>query len=225
MAIDEALLSALATEEREQRTGVREITTLLTEAWAISPGITDVSLSRMDSRTLVELAPHAGLADSADQSQMSSGEGPLLEAARTSWSVSHNIHHDPRWPRWRRRSAGLDLGSALSIRLSSPRETTVFSLNLYSTRPGCFTPAEILVVALLFAGHTARRLQSASVLPAVDESLHGIDTVAIATGVLMQRCHTDEDSALVELHRLSRAGGCSPQEEAGLIVGARAVGG
>jgi len=124
--------------------------------------------------------------------QFEAQEGPGVNAI-----VEHatfrtgDLVTEERWPRFASRAAELGINSMLSFRLFVT-ETTLGSLNLYSSRRNAFS-RDAENDGQLFASHAAVALVCAQHEAQLNDAIKSRDVIGMAKGILMHRhgvdCH------------------------------------
>ncbi|MBX9392095.1 GAF and ANTAR domain-containing protein [Streptomyces sp. TRM72054] len=155
----------------------------------------------------VTLSACGDMAVESDRLQGELGEGPCFDAARRTngerlFRITDMTKPQPEWPRFAPAARELGVGSMMGFLLYT-RDDEFGALNLYSGRPGAFTP-EMETAGWLLASHAAVALASART---VDQLEHALDTrhaIGEAMGILRERHHLSEDEAFDVLRRISQ---------------------
>lgn len=168
---------------------------------------TSVSVSVGPPNAPTALAATSQVAQTFDGAQLAAGEGPCTTAFATGTTVeSHDLRHDPRWPRLAE-CAPESLQGAIAVPLEVG-EDLVGALTVYVSEP-LWPPrlredAELMastVAAVLFELGLKQELeQLAADLGRALESRAVIDQ---AKGIVMADRHVDAESAFEHLVRLS----------------------
>jgi hypothetical protein len=147
-----------------------------------------------------------GIASRGDQLQYEAGEGPCLQAIRDHEAVSsRDLLDEERWPRFSRRAAEeLGVRSMLCLHLFVSHDTHG-ALNLYSDRPGAFTPHD-RTIGLGLAAHVATALISRPGSGPRARSGAGSAIIAQAQGLLMHRYELTPSGAFLVLAKAAQRG-------------------
>jgi GAF domain-containing protein len=146
-----------------------------------------------------------------DEGQYEDGDGPCIEAIRTSTEVRITMPTG-RWPTFTERALAGGVTSVLSLPLKV-RDQTIGALNLYSTREGPVDEAGARVARAL-AEQAAVVLANAAALARAEltaehlqEALKSRDLIGQAKGILMAREGVGADEAFDLLRRASQRTG------------------
>jgi GAF domain-containing protein len=160
-----------------------------------------ILLRRRRGRT-ESVAATSSRAKECDLLQQELGEGPCLEAIWDSESyLVPDTRSDPRWPRWGPRVAERGVGSVLSIRLATGKET-LGSLNLYASRSESYTDEDV-DTAVIFAMHATNAMSSAKLISGLQTAAQNRHLIGVAQGILMHRYHLTMEQAFEVLRRYS----------------------
>ena len=159
------------------------------------------------------------LARSLDLLQYELDEGPCLDAMQKPGLVEvPRLRHEQRWPRYVERAIGEGITAQLSIMLYLGNDlTTLGGLNLYSTQVEEVS-AEARGMAELFATQAAVALGSNRHRLQLNEGLASRQLVGQALGIVMERYHLDERSALQFLVRTSSTTNIKLRQVAQVLV-------
>ncbi|MEV7993584.1 GAF and ANTAR domain-containing protein [Streptomyces sp. NPDC086077] len=155
----------------------------------------------------VTLAACGDMVVESDRLQGELGEGPCFDAARRVngerlFRITDMSKSQPDWPRFAPAARDLGVGSMMGFLLYT-KDDDFGALNLYSGRPGAFTP-EMETAGWLLASHAAVALASART---VDQLEHAMDTrhaIGEAMGILRERHQMSEEAAFDVLKRISQ---------------------
>jgi GAF domain-containing protein len=163
-----------------------------------------------------------------DSDQYAAGDGPCLEAARTSQVVRTGVEEAlRRWPQFARSARAAGVESYLCSPLAIDTEF-VGSLNLYSEKPHGFGDFDVVllkvyVTASIAAIANARRYTKARKLASdLSRALDSRAVIDQARGILMARRGISAEQAFAELARESQNSNVKLRELAArLVEGAR----
>ncbi|MFF2028702.1 GAF and ANTAR domain-containing protein [Arthrobacter sp. NPDC058192] len=160
------------------------------------------------------------LVQEADRLQYELGDGPCLSAWASARAVRvDDLRVEQRWPEWSAAAARLGLLSCISVPLLVPDVTghggpePIGAMKVYSDQPYAFDEHSEEVLSLL-AGSAAlilanlqARERAATLSEALKGALHSRSVIDLAKGVLMERLHVTERSALQVMITRARAQG------------------
>ncbi|MFF8942051.1 GAF and ANTAR domain-containing protein [Streptomyces sp. NPDC014864] len=154
----------------------------------------------------VTLAAHGDMVEESDRLQGELGEGPCFDAARAangarSFRIA-DLREAPGWPRYAPAARGLGIGSMMGFLLYT-RDEDFGALDLYSRRPGVFTP-ESETAGWLLASHAAVALAGARTVDQLEHALETRHAIGEAMGILRERHRLSEDDAFAVLRRISQ---------------------
>jgi transcriptional regulator with GAF, ATPase, and Fis domain len=166
------------------------------------------------------LAPTEELVVESDRLQVGLGEGPCYDAARSSegervFRIPDFTRDEPRWPRYAPQARRLGLGSMMGFLLFTDDED-LGALNLYSRRPGVFTPASE-TAGWLLASHAAVAFSSARTHAQMEQAVATRHVIGEAMGILMGSHHLTEEQAFDVLRRYSQENNVKLREVARLV--------
>ncbi len=167
------------------------------------PGVDYASISVLAAGELTTVGSTDPLALKADSLQYEIGQGPCVQAARTSEvTQSADVVRDFRWPGYGARVGELCLRSqtALPIRAGG---TTLGALNLYATRPGLMDAAAV-ARAQEYAAQAGEGMVLRRQVETLTDALNSRRTISQAIGLVMERYGLDEDRAFQYLVRVSQ---------------------
>jgi hypothetical protein len=155
-----------------------------------------------------------------DLVQYDTGEGPCLEAIKTSQVVRFDVLQlDERWEHFAPGALAYGINSVLSLPVTA-RGMTVGALNLYSETAGAMGPdAEPVGAALaMYAGEVISTsplyAYSLDLLDEVLDELATHELLDCAMGIVMARTGKGSDDALAELAGFAEKQGVSVREAA-----------
>ncbi len=149
------------------------------------------------------MGPTSDLVIRADELQYSAGEGPCVDAATSSRTVtSENLATDARWPRWGSQAAELGFLSVLSTELHAGG-VPMGSLNMYGTKTRQFALGDVRM-AQIFASHASVALAAVRSLEGLQQALRNRTVIGQAQGILQERFSIDADRAFTILQRYSQ---------------------
>ena len=158
-------------------------------------------------RRLAAAGASGPLAQRLDGVQLSTGEGPALDAMapdRPVVVVVDDMTGEHRWPRFAAATGGTGVRSAICLPLElSGRVYGV--LSLWSPTPGAFAadrPAHRR--AGLLAAHASTAIATAKLREDMRAALESRSTISVAMGILMARQSVDPDEAFDVLRRASQ---------------------
>ncbi|NEB00291.1 GAF and ANTAR domain-containing protein [Streptomyces sp. SID13726] len=123
-----------------------------------APVYCSITLSAESSSHPYTAAASHELVDHFDQRQYDEGEGPCLDTLRTGVpNLVDDVEEEDRFGSFPAIAAEYGLRSMLALPLAAPRQQVAGVLNMYSTRPGGFTP-QVREQAAVFAGHASGAL-------------------------------------------------------------------
>ncbi|MFK4144636.1 GAF and ANTAR domain-containing protein [Streptomyces sp. NPDC004065] len=155
----------------------------------------------------VTLSASADIVVESDRLQGELGEGPCFDAARKvsgdrMFRIADLGRPQPQWPRYAPGARDLGIGSMMGFLLYT-HEEDFGALNVYSDRPGAFTP-ESETAGWLLASHAAVALSSARTVDQLEHALETRHAIGEAMGMLRERHHLSEDDAFAVLRRISQ---------------------
>ncbi|CAM5568376.1 GAF and ANTAR domain-containing protein OS=Streptomyces tendae OX=1932 GN=GUR47_22720 PE=4 SV=1 [Streptomyces tendae] len=166
------------------------------------------------------LAPTEQVVVDSDDLQGRLGEGPCLDAARSSsgdrqFRIADFTDEAKRWPCYVPEARKLNLGSMMGFLLFTEDED-LGALDLYSYKPGAFSAADE-TAGWLLASHAAVAFSSARTHAQLHEAIGTRHTIGEAMGILMGRHHLTEDAAFAALRRYSQDNNVKLREVAALV--------
>ncbi|MEV5910455.1 GAF and ANTAR domain-containing protein [Streptomyces chartreusis] len=172
------------------------------------------------NHTVESLAPTEQLVIDSDQLQHRLGEGPCFDAARSSlgervFRIADLTTEHQHWPAYAPQAHDLGVGSMMGFLLYTEDED-LGALNLYSRKPGAFTPDSELAGWLL-ASHAAVAFSSARTHAQMEKAVATRHLIGEAMGILMGSHHLTEEDAFDVLRRYSQENNIKLREVARLI--------
>ena len=166
-----------------------------------------ISLLRHGVLTTVAASDHT--IRSMDAGQYASGEGPCIDAAtKGRWFHAASLETETRWPHFT--PVARDLG--IHAILSSPLKTfgvPIGALNIYSRTADTFgikdqeAAAAFAQKASTILGDAGTTVSEAELADRFQEALRSRRSIALATGIFMERHALSDDDALTKLLRQS----------------------
>jgi hypothetical protein len=203
--------AVLARELATHKTREEALAAVVHSAVGAIPGAEDASLTvqRTDGRYLT-IAATSDLPLTVDNIQYETGEGPSLASISDHHvSVSDDLRTEQRWPLFTRRAAAeTDVLSILAHRLFLEDDTTMGSLNLYSTKPAAFND-DSLVLLNVYATHCAialARVTESEQSRNLQAALESNRDIGVAMGILMNRYRITKQDAFDVLRMASQNG-------------------
>ncbi|QBI54499.1 GAF and ANTAR domain-containing protein [Streptomonospora litoralis] len=161
-----------------------------------------VSLSESRSRVESPVATH-DIVRRSDELQRELGEGPSLDSM---WEGTYvylpDLTLSARWPAYAAEAAELPIGSLLSYRLFTARET-LGALVLYAARPRAFGE-RAHEVGVIYSAQAASALAANRRIANLNRALDTRETIGQAQGILMERHHMTADQAWQRLRDSSQ---------------------
>ncbi|MGW7817614.1 GAF and ANTAR domain-containing protein [Streptomyces puniciscabiei] len=161
----------------------------------------------LHGRQVESLAPTDPFVTDSDELQQQMGEGPCFDAARSSqgdrvFRIADLTTENQRWPAYAPRARHLGVGSMMGFLLFTDDED-LGALNLYSRKPGAFTP-DSETAGWLLASHAAVAFSSARTHAQMKQAVATRHTIGEAMGILMGTHHLTEEEAFNVLRRYSQ---------------------
>jgi len=149
------------------------------------------------------LAPTCDVMFKLDELQMTTGEGPCLQAALDEIVIrTDDFRNEPRFPNYAPKVAELGLLSALSLKLYTA-DRTAGALNLFGYKPNLWdTEAE--TIGMVLAAHAAAAILATREGDQLNSALSTRDRIGQAKGILMERYKIDDVRAFAMLRQLSQ---------------------
>ncbi|MFE7444343.1 GAF and ANTAR domain-containing protein [Streptomyces chartreusis] len=170
--------------------------------------------------TVETLAPTHQLVVDSDQLQQRLGEGPCFDAARTAqgervFRIADLTGLQQRWPAYAPQARALGLGSMMGFLLFTDDED-LGALNLYSHKPGAFTP-DSETAGWLLASHAAVAFSAARTHAQMEQAVATRHLIGEAMGIFMGSRHLTEEQAFDVLRRYSQENNIKLREVARLV--------
>jgi GAF domain-containing protein len=177
-------------------------------AAVVWPAASGITLRR--DRQPVTVASSSPLASLVDEDQYAAGEGPCLHSLVTGRVVTvTDMETEERWEGYKGGALSHGVGSSLSLPLAIDGENRG-ALNLYSTEPRAFGPAET-DGAQAFAAHTAtaltlvtRQAKQTELTEQLRAALASRSVIDQATGILMAQGRCGQREAFARLRSASQ---------------------
>ena len=183
-------------------------------------GADGVSISLRRNGTLTTVAATDETIRAMDADQYATGEGPCVDAsAKGHWFHAESLDSETRWPSFTPRARQLGIKAILSSPLKSV-DRSVGALNIYSLTAETFeekdqkSAAAVAEQASLILSAARTGVSDPERAHRFQEALRSRETIALATGVVMERYGLEEDAAFAALIRLSLRRGEPLRDEA-----------
>lgn len=151
------------------------------------------------------LAPTSDVMFKLDELQMTTGEGPCLQAALDEIVIrTDDFRNEPRFPNYAPKVVELGLLSALSLKLYTA-DRTAGALNLFGYEPRPWN-SEAETIGMVLAAHAASAILASRESEQLQSALSTRDRIGQAKGIIMERYGIDEVQAFEMLRRLSQDG-------------------
>ncbi|WP_309107996.1 GAF and ANTAR domain-containing protein [Arthrobacter sp.] len=213
----------LLTEEKVDRA----VQLLAAAAKQAIPGTLGAGISLLDTQgRRTSSAATDKIVERADTAQYELGQGPCLTAwASEATILVEDVQTETRWPEWCAAMKDLPIRSVLSTPLTAGKES-LGALKIYAAQPGIYD-GETSRLLQLFAGPAATLLANVQssetprrISNSLETALYSRDTVARATGILMERHGLSSDDAMQELLSRVRTDRTTLLEECSRIIAA-----
>ncbi|MCV7290259.1 MULTISPECIES: GAF and ANTAR domain-containing protein [Mycolicibacterium] len=150
------------------------------------------------------LAPTSDLMYELDHIQISTGEGPCVQAAVGDLIVrTDDFEHEQRWPVYTPKVLELGVRSSLSFMLYTTRRNAG-ALNMFSSEPHAFD-AESEAIGSVLAAHAAAAIVAGRHGEQLQTALSSRDLIGQAKGMIMERYNVDAVRAFEMLRQLSQS--------------------
>ena len=151
------------------------------------------------------LAPTSDLMYKLDELQMTTGEGPCLQAALNEIVIrTDDFRNEPRFPHYAPKVVELGLLSALSFKLYTA-DRTAGALNLFGYEPKLWD-SEAETIGMVLAAHAAAAILASREGEQLQSALSTRDRIGQAKGIIMERFKIDDVRAFAMLRQLSQDG-------------------
>jgi GAF domain-containing protein len=138
-----------------------------------------------------------------DELQISTGEGPCLEAALDETVIrTDDFRDEPRFPHYAPEVVKLGVLSALSFKLYTA-ERTAGALNLFGYQPRVWD-SEAETIGMVLASHAAAAILASREGDQLQSALSTRDRIGQAKGIIMERFKIDDVRAFAMLRQLSQ---------------------
>ncbi len=149
------------------------------------------------------LAPTSDVMFKLDELQMTTGEGPCLQAALDEIVIrTDDFRNEPRFPNYAPKVAELGLLSALSLKLYTA-DRTAGALNLFGYEPRPWN-SEAETIGMVLAAHAASAILASRESEQLQSALSTRDRIGQAKGIIMERFKIDDVRAFEMLRKLSQ---------------------
>jgi len=149
------------------------------------------------------LAPTSDVMFKLDELQMTTGEGPCLQAALDEIVIrTDDFRNEPRFPNYAPKVAELGLLSALSLKLYTA-DRTAGALNLFGYEPRLWN-SEAETIGMVLAAHAAAAILASRESEQLQSALSTRDRIGQAKGIIMERFKIDDVRAFEMLRKLSQ---------------------
>lgn len=168
---------------------------ITTATVALIRGAEYADVMLIDGELFESVAPTKNFVTELDAVQMRHGRGPCLEAAVDGAIIrASDLANETRWPEFCTSAVEAGIRSALTYPLHAPRHQAA-ALNVYGCAAGTFNVEDEAIGAIMasLASHMLAVDHTAAPSTRTDQ-IHR-EVVARATGILMERFHTDERRA------------------------------
>jgi GAF domain-containing protein len=149
------------------------------------------------------LAPTTDLMFELDNAQMTTGEGPCLQAALDEIVVrTDDFRNEPRFPHYAPKVVEIGLLSALSFKLYTA-DRTAGALNLFGFEPRLWD-SQAETIGTVLAAHAAAAILASRADDQLQSALSTRDRIGQAKGIIMERFRIDDVRAFEMLRQLSQ---------------------
>lgn len=149
------------------------------------------------------LAPTSDVMFKLDELQMTTGEGPCLQAALDEIVIrTDDFRNEPRFPNYAPKVVELGLLSALSLKLYTA-DRTAGALNLFGYEPRLWN-SEAETIGMVLAAHAASAILASRESEQLQSALSTRDRIGQAKGIIMERYKVDDVQAFEMMRRLSQ---------------------
>jgi len=149
------------------------------------------------------LAPTSDVMFKLDELQMTTGEGPCLQAALDEIVIrTDDFRNEPRFPNYAPKVVELGLLSALSLKLYTA-DRTAGALNLFGYEPRLWN-SEAETIGMVLAAHAAAAILASRESEQLQSALSTRDRIGQAKGIIMERFKIDDVRAFEMLRKLSQ---------------------
>lgn len=149
------------------------------------------------------LAPTSDVMFKLDELQMTTGEGPCLQAALDEIVIrTDDFRNEPRFPNYAPKVVEPGLLSALSLKLYTA-DRTAGALNLFGYEPRPWN-SEAETIGMVLAAHAASAILASRESEQLQSALSTRDRIGQAKGIIMERFKIDDVRAFEMLRKLSQ---------------------
>ena len=149
------------------------------------------------------LAPTSDVMFKLDELQMTTGEGPCLQAALDEIVIrTDDFRDEPRFPNYAPKVVELGLLSALSLKLYTA-DRTAGALNLFGYEPRPWN-SEAETIGMVLAAQAASAILASRESEQLQSALSTRDRIGQAKGIIMERFKIDDIRAFEMLRKLSQ---------------------
>lgn len=149
------------------------------------------------------LAPTSDVMFKLDELQMTTGEGPCLQAALDEIVIrTDDFRNEPRFPNYAPKVVELGLLSALSLKLYTA-DRTAGALNLFGYEPRPWN-SEAETIGMVLAAQAASAILASRESEQLQSALSTRDRIGQAKGIIMERFKIDDVRAFEMLRKLSQ---------------------
>ena len=215
-----AILSSVARQLQAEPDVESTLAAIVKAAMDHIPGAELAGISLVTEGEIRTVAPTDALVGEVDRLQYETKEGPSVDAiALHETFKTGDLAMEERWPSFAPEAVRRGIRSMLAYRLFVT-ETTMGSLNLYSSRRNAFDEAA-MNEGKLFASHAAIALVGAQTEAQLEAAIESRDLIGMAKGLLMQRHDLDPTAAFRMLTEASQASNMKVRDIAAWLVAHR----
>lgn len=150
------------------------------------------------------LVPTDDLMYKLDAMQISTGQGPCVEAAIDDLIVrTDDFEQEVRWPEYSKLVVDIGIRSALSFKLYTAQRNAG-ALNIFSSEVKAFD-AEAEAIGSVLAAHAAAAIVASRQEEQLQSALSSRDLIGQAKGIIMERYNVDAVRAFEMLRELSQS--------------------
>ncbi|MHC9293006.1 GAF and ANTAR domain-containing protein [Mycobacterium sp. LTG2003] len=167
------------------------------------------------------LAPTDDLMYELDHIQISTGQGPCVQAAVEDLIVrTDDFEQEQRWPAYTPKIVELGIRSSLSFMLYTTQRRTAGALNIFSSEPRAFD-AESEAIGSVLAAHAAAAIVAGRHGEQLQSALSSRDLIGQAKGMIMERYNVDAVRAFDMLRQLSQSSNVKLVDVAKQVIDSR----
>lgn len=220
-------MSGLLLSEETTETALTLVTTLAAEAMAEAVGA-GVTLVDTEGRKTTAGAT-SELVARLDDLQYQLDQGPCV----TAWSTHEvvridDLESDERWPLWRAIALPLGLRSTLTAPLIS-RGRAFGAVKVYGRQPAAFGERDERLLsrfgdqAAILLANLSTLDQSERLSERLQQALNARNSIALASGILMERHRLNQEQAFLRLVEQARTAEREVAEEAVTVIASTVV--